>query len=108
MNPAKHKSFADFLILSLFSAALFGFKLRERALWSPVEGVHRGNFSDWPLWDKVFGTYRAPVEEPIRVGFDRAGLAEQLKMLAFIDINAPTYINGGRIESTAGASSVFP
>jgi sterol desaturase/sphingolipid hydroxylase (fatty acid hydroxylase superfamily) len=68
--------------------------------------VHGDNFSDWPLWDKVFGTYRAPVEEPIRVGFDRAGFAEQLKMLAFVDINAPAYVNGGRIESTAGASSV--
>lgn len=43
MNPAKHKSFADFLILSLFSAALFGFKLGERALWSPVEGHYSEN-----------------------------------------------------------------
>jgi sterol desaturase/sphingolipid hydroxylase (fatty acid hydroxylase superfamily) len=68
--------------------------------------VHGGNFSDWPLWDKVFGTYRAPIEEPIRVGFDRAGFAEQLKMLAFVDVNAPAYVNGGRIESTFGASSV--
>jgi hypothetical protein len=59
------------------------------------------------LWDKLFGTYRAPVEEPIRVGFDRAGFAEQLKMLAFVDVNAPAYVNGGRIESTAGATSVF-
>jgi len=38
MNPAKQKSFADLLILSLFLASLFGFKLGERALWSPVEG----------------------------------------------------------------------
>ena len=33
--------------------------------------VHAGNYSDWPLWDKVFGTYRAPVEEPVQVGFLR-------------------------------------
>jgi len=38
MNRAGHKPFADLLILSLFLAALFGFKLGERALWSPVEG----------------------------------------------------------------------
>ena len=38
MNRALHKPFADLLILSLFLAALFGFKLGERALWSPVEG----------------------------------------------------------------------
>ena len=72
--------------------------------------VHGGNFSDWPLWDKLFGTYRAPVEKPIRVGFDRAGIAEQLKMLAFVDVNAPAYVNGGRIESTGysrGAQRVF-
>ena len=53
--------------------------------------VHAGNYSDWPLWDKVFGTYRAPIEEPVRVGFDRAGFAEQLKMLGFIDVNAAGY-----------------
>jgi len=45
--------------------------------------VHADNYSDWPLWDKVFGTYRAPVEEPVQVGFARAGFAEQLKMLGF-------------------------
>ena len=68
--------------------------------------VHADNYSDWPLWDKVFGTYRAPVEEPVQVGFARAGFAEQLKMLGFIDINAAGYVNRGRIESTSRASSV--
>jgi Fatty acid hydroxylase superfamily len=67
--------------------------------------VHGGNYSDWPLWDKVFGTYRAPVEEPVQVGFERAGFAEQLKMLAFIDVNAAGYVNRGRIESTSFRST---
>ncbi len=67
-------------------------------------GVHAGNYSDWPLWDKVFGTYRRPVEGPVRVGYERAGFAEQLKMLAFVDVNATGYINGGRIESSPGTS----
>src|SRR5262245_41515081 len=38
MNPARHKFFADLSILTLFLGVLFGFKLGERALWSPVEG----------------------------------------------------------------------
>ena len=63
--------------------------------------AHGGNFSDWPLWDKLFGTYRAPVEEPIRVGFDKAEFAEQLKMLAFVDVNAPA-------ESMEGVLKVQP
>jgi sterol desaturase/sphingolipid hydroxylase (fatty acid hydroxylase superfamily) len=68
--------------------------------------VHAGNYSDWPLWDKVFGTYREPVEEPVQVSFERAGFTEQLKMLAFIDVNAIGYVNRGRIESTSSATSV--
>ena len=35
-------------------------------------GVHGGNFSDWPFWDKVFGTYRQPVDGPVQISFDRA------------------------------------
>jgi sterol desaturase/sphingolipid hydroxylase (fatty acid hydroxylase superfamily) len=57
--------------------------------------VHAGNYSDWPLWDKVFGTYRAPAEKPVQVGFERAGFAEHLKMLAFIDVNVAGYVNRG-------------
>jgi sterol desaturase/sphingolipid hydroxylase (fatty acid hydroxylase superfamily) len=51
-------------------------------------GVHAGNYADWPLWDKLFGTYRAPEERPIEVGYERAGLMDQLRMLAFVDVNA--------------------
>jgi len=71
-------------------------------------GVHAGNYSDWPLWDKVFGTYRQPVEGPVQIGYERARFAEQLKMLAFVDVNTTDYVNGGRIESSlsaGGASS---
>lgn len=58
-------------------------------------GVHAGNYSDWPFWDKLFGTYRCPIDEPVPVGYERAGLAEQLKMLAFIDVNSPNYRDQG-------------
>jgi hypothetical protein len=47
MNRAGHKPFADLLILSLFLAALFGFKLGERALWSPVEGHYAESRGKW-------------------------------------------------------------
>lgn len=60
-------------------------------------GVHAGNYSDWPFWDKLFGTYRCPVDEPVPVGYERAGLAEQLKMLAFIDVNSPSYRDQGNM-----------
>ena len=69
-------------------------------------GVHSGNYSDWPLWDKVFGTYRAPVEETVLVGFDRAGFLEQLKMLAFVDVNAANDPGQRKLESSASASGV--
>ena len=69
-------------------------------------GVHGGNYSDWPLWDKVFGTYRAPVKEPVQVGFESAGFAEQLKMLAFIDVNAAGSTDPVWIESAPRPSSI--
>lgn len=68
-------------------------------------GVHAGNYSDWPLWDKLFGTYRFPVERPVTVSFEKAGFMEQLKMLVFVDVNASTYGNRRSIESSANASS---
>ena len=62
-------------------------------------GVHSGNYSDWPFWDKLFGTYRCPVDEPVPVGYERAGLADQLKMLAFIDVNSPNYRDQGNMPA---------
>jgi len=65
-------------------------------------GVHAGNFSDWPFWDKVFGTYREPIATPVQVSFDRAKFADQLKMMIFVDVNAADYINA---RAPMGASS---
>jgi sterol desaturase/sphingolipid hydroxylase (fatty acid hydroxylase superfamily) len=69
-------------------------------------GVHAGNYSDWPVWDKVFGTYRAPLDEPVQVGFERAGFMQQLKMLMFVDINAPTYTDDGHLGISAKVSGM--
>jgi sterol desaturase/sphingolipid hydroxylase (fatty acid hydroxylase superfamily) len=69
-------------------------------------GVHSGNYSDWPFWDKVFGTYRAPVDNEVLVGYERAGFVEQLKMLAFVDVNSANYRNQRNIESLATPSRI--
>ncbi len=62
-------------------------------------GVHAGNYSDWPFWDKLFGTYRPPVNKPVLVGYERAGWLEQLKMLAFIDVNSPDNRSQGNMPA---------
>lgn len=54
-------------------------------------GVHAGNYADWPLWDKLFGTYRSPVDGPVVVSFEHAGWRDQIKMLAFVDVNTADY-----------------
>jgi sterol desaturase/sphingolipid hydroxylase (fatty acid hydroxylase superfamily) len=71
-------------------------------------GVHAGNYSDWPFWDKVFGTYREPVTEPVQISFDRAGFADQLRMLTFVDVNSAEYLNRAFADNSprvSGASS---
>jgi sterol desaturase/sphingolipid hydroxylase (fatty acid hydroxylase superfamily) len=40
-----------------------------------ARGVHRGNYSDLPLWDLLFGTFHNPVRSPAHCGF--AGDREQ-------------------------------
>jgi len=50
-------------------------------------GQHAGNYADWPVWDKLFGTYRAPAEGALAYGFE-AGAARRFgAMLACIDVN---------------------
>lgn len=66
-------------------------------------GVHAGNYSDWPFWDKVFGTYRAPIAAPVQVSFDRASFADQLSMLAFVDVNSTHYL---KTDHPVGASAM--
>ena len=76
----------------------------EEHILHQQRGVHAGNYSDWPFWDKVFGTYREPVTGPVQISFDRASFADQLRMLAFVDVNAANYINGARIGNSPSAS----
>jgi sterol desaturase/sphingolipid hydroxylase (fatty acid hydroxylase superfamily) len=48
--------------------------------------VHAYNYSDLPLWDLLFGTFKNPREFDGRVGF--AERASFVKLLAGIDVNA--------------------
>jgi len=52
-------------------------------------GIHRYNYSDLPVWDIVFGTFRNPVTFQTEHGF-YAGASERIpEMLAFRDVTAP-------------------
>jgi sterol desaturase/sphingolipid hydroxylase (fatty acid hydroxylase superfamily) len=48
--------------------------------------VHRHNFADLPLWDRLFGTYRDATEFAPACGFPRGNERLLLDMLAFRDV----------------------
>jgi sterol desaturase/sphingolipid hydroxylase (fatty acid hydroxylase superfamily) len=43
--------------------------------------IHRGNYSDLPLWDIIFGTFDNPRKTPRTCGFGRQRETELLRML---------------------------
>jgi sterol desaturase/sphingolipid hydroxylase (fatty acid hydroxylase superfamily) len=52
-------------------------------------GLHRYNYSDLPLWDVVFGSFRNPDTWQGETGFDEPADRRYAAMLAFMDVNAP-------------------
>jgi sterol desaturase/sphingolipid hydroxylase (fatty acid hydroxylase superfamily) len=54
-------------------------------------GVHHFNFSDLPLWDMLFGTFRNPETWQGEAGFEAEASRRIGAMLAFRDVNAPDY-----------------
>jgi len=52
-------------------------------------GLHRYNYSDLPLWDIVFGTFRNPSTWQGETGFDVPADGRYAAMLGFVDVNAP-------------------
>ena len=52
-------------------------------------GLHRYNYSDFPLWDIVFGTFRNPAKWEGETGFDEPVDGRYAAMLLFSDVNAP-------------------
>jgi sterol desaturase/sphingolipid hydroxylase (fatty acid hydroxylase superfamily) len=52
-------------------------------------GVHRWNYSDLPLWDIVFGTFRNPAEWHGKVGFYHGASLRIPEMLVGLDVSTP-------------------
>jgi sterol desaturase/sphingolipid hydroxylase (fatty acid hydroxylase superfamily) len=50
-------------------------------------GIHAFNYSDLPIWDMLFGTYRNPREWDGRCGFGPAGEYRLPEMLRGVDIH---------------------
>ncbi len=50
-------------------------------------GQHAGNYGDWPVWDKLLGTYRAPATGPLLYGFSDHAARRIGSMLACVDVN---------------------
>jgi sterol desaturase/sphingolipid hydroxylase (fatty acid hydroxylase superfamily) len=61
--------------------------------------VHRHNFSDIPVWDRLFGTYRDTTQFVERCGFPMGAENKLIPMLAFTDV----YVEGG--EGTSALSA---
>jgi sterol desaturase/sphingolipid hydroxylase (fatty acid hydroxylase superfamily) len=54
-------------------------------------GVHRYNYSDLPLWDMVFGTFRNPRHlEDVQCGFYKGASARLVDMLIGRDVSSPS------------------
>jgi sterol desaturase/sphingolipid hydroxylase (fatty acid hydroxylase superfamily) len=50
-------------------------------------GQHAGNYADWPVWDKLLGTYRVPAQGPLEYGFGENATRRFGAMLVCIDVN---------------------
>ncbi len=54
-------------------------------------GVHAFNYSDFPLWDILFGSFRNPAAWEGRAGFDPEASRRIKAMLLFEDVNPPQH-----------------
>jgi len=52
-------------------------------------GVHRYNYSDLPLWDIVFGTFRNPATFDAKLGFYDGASTRVLEMIVGKDVTTP-------------------
>ncbi|MCC7137341.1 MAG: sterol desaturase family protein [Planctomycetes bacterium] len=59
-----------------------------------ARGVHRWNYSDLPLWDLVFGTFRNPAKFEGAVGFYDGASSRLPEMLAGRDVSTPRAPSG--------------
>jgi sterol desaturase/sphingolipid hydroxylase (fatty acid hydroxylase superfamily) len=66
-------------------------------------GVHAYNYSDFPLWDLLLGSWRNPREFRGECGFESPADRRLGAMLAFADVNAPLYGASSRGAAEAPA-----
>jgi sterol desaturase/sphingolipid hydroxylase (fatty acid hydroxylase superfamily) len=59
-------------------------------------GVHTRNFSDFPLWDMLFGSFHNPASFNGECGFDAPADRRMGAMLAWRDVNEPVLGSGSR------------
>lgn len=66
-------------------------------------GVHAFNYSDLPLWDMLFGTFRNPARWNGDAGFDLPAARRLGAMLRFVDVNRDRYGDKNRGAPTTAA-----
>ena len=86
---------AMFQHMSLKTPRWLGFLIQRPESHSVHHGksIHRYNYSDLPLWDMVFGTFRNPQDFQAEHGFYKGASARIPEMLAFQDVTAPRQEN---------------
>lgn len=52
-----------------------------------AKGIHRYNYSDLPIFDILFGTFKNPKGYEYETGFYEGGSSKIIEMLTFQDIN---------------------
>lgn len=62
------------------------------------KNIHRYNYSDLPLWDIVFGTFRNPESFQKEHGFYPGGSERLVEMLTFRDVTSPGRKKAGKVR----------
>ena len=70
-----------------------------------ARGIHQYNYSDLPLFDLLFGTFRNPKEFASEAGFYDGASAKLPQMLAFKDIAGRDFDPGMKLETSRASSS---
>lgn len=71
-----------------------------------ARGVHHYNYSDLPLWDMLFGTFRNPkTVEGVEAGFYDGASTRILDQLFFQDVSEPLPDEGARHDDRPVASA---
>ena len=74
------------------------FQRPEQHMLHHEKDVHARNFGDMPLWDHLFGTYGAPEDRDIALGFEPERSRRWLAMAAMVDVNKAAGPAKGRIS----------